>query len=193
MEALAHSHGEAAAEAPPALYGLVAEFDSSEALIAATRRTREAGYRRLDAFTPFPVDEMVDVMEVRDFSIPLIMLVGAIVGAMFGFGLIYYGNVISYSFNIGGQPLYGWPTYVPITFECTVLICSFFGFIGMFVLNRLPQPYHPVFGVPGFEKASIDRFFLCIEARDPRFDAQETRRFLESLSPARVSEAPEWK
>src|SRR5919199_532627 len=116
-------------------YGLIAEFDTADALITAARRTRSAGYERVDAYTPFPVEDLSDALGFRDYWIPVIMLLGGIVGAMTGFGLIYYGNVISYAFNIGGQPLYGWPTYVPIVFEMTVLICAFFGFIGMFLLN----------------------------------------------------------
>jgi hypothetical protein len=170
------------------LYGLIAEFEHADDLVAAARRTRAEGYRRIDAYTPFPVEELSEALGFRDVWVPIIMLTGGIFGALGGFGLLYYCMVLSYPLNVGGQPLYGWPTYVPITFECTVLLASLSGVLGMFLLNRLPEPYHPVFDAPDFDKATSSRFFLCIEARDSHFDRQATREFMETFGASRVSE-----
>jgi hypothetical protein len=170
------------------LYGLIAEFESADDLVAAARRTRSAGYRRIDAYTPFPVEELPEALGFRDYWIPVIMLTGGIFGALGGFSLLYYCMVMSYPLNAGGQPLYGWPIYVPITFECTVLLASLSGVLGMFLLNRLPEPYHPVFDAPAFDRATSDRFFLCIEARDANFDRQATRQFMDAFGAERVSE-----
>lgn len=182
------------AEAPGperSLYGLVAEFERPEAILAAAQRTHEAGYRRTDAYSPFPVDGLSDALGFRDQWIPLIVLIGGILGAMAGFGLLYYCMIISYPINVGGQPLYGWPIYIPITFECTVLLAATAGLVGLFLLNGMPEPYHPIFEAPGFDRATSDRFFLCIEAADPRFDREETRRFMDTLGAVKVSEVEE--
>jgi Alternative complex III, ActD subunit len=168
-------------------YGFIAEFEHPEDVVAAARRTHEAGYRRVDAYSPFPVDGLSEALDYHDYWVPLIMLTGGILGALAGFGLLYYCMVISYPINVGGEPLYGWPIYVPITFECTILLASLSGLLGMFLLNRLPQPYHPVFEAAGFDRATTDRFFLCIESSDPHFDGEETRRFMESLGAMNVS------
>lgn len=168
-------------------YGIVAEFEHPEDVLAAAQRTHEAGYRRVDAYSPYPVEGLSEALGYRDFWVPLIMLTGGILGALAGFGLLYYCMVISYPINVGGEPLYGWPIYVPITYECTILLSALAGIFGMFLLNRLPQPYHPVFEAAGFDRASTDRFFLCIEANDPNFDREETHRFLESLGAMNVS------
>jgi hypothetical protein len=175
------------------LYGFIAEFERPEDLVAAARRTHEAGYRRVDAYSPFPVEELSEALGFRDVWVPLIMLTGGIMGALLGFSLLYYCMVISYPINVGGEPLYGWPIYVPITYECTILLSALSGIFGMFLLNRLPQPYHPVFEAAGFDRASSDRFFLCIEASDPHFDREETRRFMDSLGASNVTpvNAPE--
>jgi hypothetical protein len=170
------------------LYGLIAEFEQPEELVTAAPRTREAGYRQIDAYSPFPVEELSDALGFHDFAVPIIMLCGGIFGALGGFGLLYYCMVISYPLNIGGQPLSGWPIMVPITFECTVLLAAFAGVLAMFLLNRLPEPYHPVFDAPNFDKATSSRFFLCIESRDPNFDRAGTRQFMETFGAARVSE-----
>jgi hypothetical protein len=170
------------------LYGLIAEFEQPEELVTAARRTREAGYRQIDAYSPFPVEELSEALGFHDFWIPIIMLTGGLFGALGGFGLLFYCMVVSYPLNVGGQPLYGWPIYVPITFECTVLLAALSGVVGMFMLNRLPQPYHPVFDAPDFDKATSSRFFLCIEANDPHFDREGTRQFMETFGASRVSE-----
>jgi ActD protein len=175
------------------LYGLIAEFEHPADVLAAAQRTHEAGYRRVDAYSPYPVEGLSEALGFRDFWVPIIMLWGGILGALAGSSLLYYCMVISYPINVGGEPLFGWPIYVPITFECTILLCAISGVVGMFLLNRLPQPYHPVFEAPGFDRASSDRFFLCIEAADPHFDRGETQRFMESLGAMAISavNAPE--
>jgi hypothetical protein len=179
-------------EAERFLYGLTAEFEHAEDLIVASRRTREAGYRRVDAYTPFPVEGLEEALGLRDVSVPYVMLAAGIIGCLMGFGLLYYSMVFDYPLNVGGRPGnprdFAWPMYIPITFEITVLTTALTGVVAMFWLNGLPQPYHPVFDAPNFQEATSSRFFLCIEARDPRFEPQETRRFMETLGALRVSE-----
>jgi hypothetical protein len=170
------------------LYGVIAEFAEAEAVVEAARRTHAAGYRRIDAYTPFPVEDLSEALGHRDHWVPLIVLIGGICGALTGFGLLLYSLGLSYPLNIGGRAIYGWPHYVPITFECTVLFASLAGVVGMCMLNGLPQPYHPVFDAPDFEKATSSRFFLCIEARDPKFDREGTRQFMETLGADKVAE-----
>jgi len=190
-ETLAHSHAGEPAANRRISYGLIAEFDDAHHIIGAAATAREAGYRRMDAYTPFPVEGLSEALGHKDIHVPLIMLAGGILGALAGFGLIYYTMVLDYPLNIGGRPLelhHTWATFIPITFELTVLTSAMLGIVGMFALNGLPQPYHPVFDAPNFDRASSDRFFLCIEAQDPRFDIVETRSFLESLGASNVSE-----
>ena len=170
------------------LYGIMAEFDRAEDIVAASQRAHEAGYRRMDAYTPFPVEGLSESLGFRDHLVPLIMLIGGLLGCVGGFFLIYYCVVLAYPLNIGGRPLFRWPYWIPVTFECTVLFSALSGVIGMFILNGLPMPYHPVFDHPDFHRATSDRFFLCIEARDPRFDRRETREFMETLGALEVSE-----
>jgi hypothetical protein len=178
-------------ELKPLLYGLAADFDSPEALVEAARRTREAGYQRTDTYTPFPVDELINPEEIRRTGVPLIVLVGGLTGAVVAFATMYYSTVYGYPLNVGGRPLNSWPMYIPITFELTVLFAALAGVVGMFALNRLPMPYHPMFNLPQFDRASQDRFFLCIEAADPKFDRAATKEFLASLNPIEVMEVPE--
>jgi hypothetical protein len=170
------------------LYGLIAEFVEAGQILGAARRAHREGYRRMDAYSPFPVEGLPEALGFRDHLVPFIMLTGGILGGLLGFGFLYWSTVVDYPFNVGGRPLYSWPYWIPITFECTVLLAALAGVVGMLIVNGLPQPYHPVFDAPNFEEATSSRFFLCIEARDPKFDPVETRRFLESLGPARVSE-----
>jgi len=172
----------------PVLYGFVAEFEEPETLIAAARRMHEAGYRRIDAYTPLPVEGLSEALGQTDHIIPWIMFVGGLTGAAVGFGMIYWTTVIDYPLNIGGRPLFAWPSYIPITFELTVLLSALTGIFGMFAVNGLPAPYHPVFDAPHFEDATSHRFFLGIEATDPRFDRETTRQFMETLGAAQVSE-----
>ena len=174
--------------ARPPIYGLLAEFDDANALVAATRRAYESGYRRMDAYSPFPMEELSDALGFRKTRLPLVVLIGGILGGTTGFLMQYYTAVIDYPINVGGRPLNSWPAFVPVTFEMTILGAALFAVLGMLALNGLPMPYHPVFNVPSFALATRDRFFLCIEATDPRFDREQTKEFLRSLQPRAVSE-----
>jgi hypothetical protein len=175
------------AEAEPDLYGLLAEFAGPDNVLAAARAARAAGYRRMDAYTPFPVEGLAEALGLAHTRLPLLVLAGGIAGALLGYGLQYWISAIAYPLDVGGRPLHSWPAFIPVTFEVTVLVASFAAVLGMFALNGLPMPYHPLFNVPAFSLASRDRFFLCIEARDPRFDPVGTRAFLEGLGPVGVS------
>ena len=172
----------------PGLYGLMAEFDTAEGIVRASRAVHEAGYRRLDAYTPYPMEEVLDALHLHETHVPKVVLAGGIVGLLFGFGLQYYCQVISYPLNIGGRPIASWLPWVVPSFETTVLFSAFAAVLGVLGLSGLPQPYHPVFNVPGFALASRDRFFLCIEADDPKFELDATRKLLRSLGPVEVSE-----
>jgi hypothetical protein len=173
---------------PRPIYGLLAEFDRSEAFLAAIGRVRREGYTRMEAFTPHPLDGLSEVMDLGPTKVPLIVLIGAIVGALTGYFLQLYANGYDYPINVGGRPLNSWPAFIPITFEMAVLFASISAVLGMLALNGLPAPYHPVFNVPEFALASRNRFFLCIEARDENFDRDETWRFLEELGPRGIWE-----
>ena len=170
------------------LYGLMAEFDSPTDLVEAADRARLEGYTVMDAYSPFPIEELDHALGLKKNPMPLITLLGGIFGGLGGYGLEYWTQVITWPMNIGGRPFHSWPHFIPVTFECTVLGASLAAFVGMLALNGLPRPYHPVFNVPAFDRASRDRFFLCIESTDPRFDLHETRAFLESLHPVGVSD-----
>jgi len=170
------------------LYGLMAEFSEADDLVKASRKAYEAGYRQMDAYSPFPVEELSEAVGFHKTRLPLIVLIGAITGALLGFGMQYYAAAVSYPLNIGGRPLNSWPSFIPITFELTILVAAFAAVLGMFALNGLPQPYHPVFNVPRFASASRDKFFLCIESQDEQFDLEETRKFIETLNPRGVFE-----
>ncbi len=172
----------------PRLYGLMAEFDSPDALVAAARRTQEGGYRKFDAYTPFPIEELHEAIDAHRTAVPLLVLIGGIVGGLSGYGLEYWVSIVAYPLNIGGRPFHSWPAFIPITFEMTVLFAALTAVFGMLALNRLPEPYHPVFNAPRFALATRDRFFLCIESADAKFDTAATRRFLESLGPREVTD-----
>lgn len=172
----------------PTLYGLMAEFDSPSALVAAANAARRDGYQRMDAYSPIPIEELHEALGFHHTRLPLIVLAGGLVGGLGGYGLQYWSSVLEYPLNIGGRPFHSWPSFIPVTFETTILGAALAAVLGMLALNGLPMPYHPVFNAPRFALASRSRFFLCIEARDPRFDREATQRFLESLDPRGVSE-----
>ncbi|MCE2432364.1 MAG: DUF3341 domain-containing protein [Candidatus Latescibacteria bacterium] len=170
------------------LYGLLAEFDGPDELLKAARDAYAEGYRKMDAYSPMPIHDLSESMGYDKHRVPTIVLICAILGACSGFGLQYWVSVIDYPLNVGGRPLLSWPSFIPVTFELGVLFSAFGALIGMLILNGLPRPYHPVFNVPNFERASGDGFFLCIEAEDPKFDISETRSFLESLKAKKVDD-----
>jgi hypothetical protein len=170
---------------------MMAEFASAEELLAATNRTREAGYRNMDAYSPFPIHGMDEALALPKTRIPLLVLLGGLTGLALGLGLQYWVSAIDYPVMVGGKPFASWPAFVPVAFELTILLAGLTGGIGMLALNGLPMPYHPVFNVERFALAANDRFFLCIEATDKKFDRAETKKFLEGLQPYQVSEVEE--
>jgi hypothetical protein len=172
----------------PRVWGLLAEFDSPGALLAAAAHVRDAGYRRIDAHTPYPVEGLPEALGLKPTRLPLLVLLGGIAGGSGAYLMQYYAMTIHYPFNVGGRPLHSWPMFVPITFELTVLLAGLTAVIGMLALNGLPMPYHPLFNVPRFALATRDRFFLSIDARDGLFDRAETARLLRSLGARAVSE-----
>jgi hypothetical protein len=176
------------AHATPALYGLMAEFGSATELVHATEKARLAGYRKMDAYSPIPIEELSEALDLPRTRLPKLVFIGGVLGGLAGFGLETWASTLAYPMNIGGRPNLSWPQFIPVTFETTVLGAALSCFIGMWALNKLPQPYHPVFNVPEFERASTDRFFLCIEAADPRFNREGTAAFLENLHPLGVTE-----
>ena len=171
----------------PKLYGLMAEFAQPEELLNAARAARRAGYREMDAYSPFPVEGVAAEIGGESTRVPLVVLGGGITGALVGYGMQYYSAVWDYPLNIGGRPTHSWPSFIPITFELTVLFAAIAAMFGMLLMNGLPKPYHPVFNAPAFKLASQTRFFLCLEATDPRF-GEKAKGFLESLRPLAVHE-----
>lgn len=171
---------------PP--YGLMAEFDGPTSLVAAARRTYEQGYRRFDSYSPYPIHELFDAMHCHDRRVSLFVLLGGIAGALAGFGLQSWVSAVAYPLNIGGRPYISWPMFIPVTFELTILFAALTAVLTWIGLNGLPMPYHPVFNVPAFSRASQDRFFLAIEATDPKFDRTQTFEFLKSLGAREINE-----
>ncbi len=175
----------------PAIYGLMAEFETPSQLVAAAERARVEGYRKMDAYAPFPVEGLADALDFRRTRVPLITLIGGLIGGLGGYYMQYWIAAVDYPVNVGGRPLNSWPAFIPVTFELTVLGAALAAVLGMLALNGLPMPHHPVFNVPRFALATRDRFFLCIEAADPRFDRAGTKRFLENLQcRGEVAEVP---
>ena len=167
----------------PRIYGLMAEFEDATALVAATERAHEAGYKRMDAYSPFPIEELHDALGMGQTKLPLIVLIGGLVGCLGGYALQYWVSAIAYPVNVGGKPLHSWPAFIPVTFECTILVAALSAVLGMLGLNGLPTPYHPVFNVERFALASRNRFFLVIESKDKKFNVDDTREFLVMLNP----------
>lgn len=170
------------------LYGLLAEFSSPQALLDAALRVKAEGYRDVDAYTPFPIEEVCEALGYGPSRLPVIVFTGGVVGGLTGYVLQAYTTVIDYPLNVGGRPLHSWPMFIPITFELTILGAGIFAVLGMFVLNNLPMPYHPLFNAPRFALASRERYFLAVQATDPRFDREETRAFLLGLDPHEVTD-----
>jgi hypothetical protein len=173
-----------------ALYGLMAEFTSAEKLVDAAHRAREAGFSRIEAYSPFPVEGIAEAVGFRGSRVPLATLIGGIVGGAGGFFLQWYAAVIDYPINIGGRPTNSWPAFIPVTFEMTVLFAALTAVVFMFAANGLPRLRHPIFNAREFEFSTRNRFFLCVRADEPKFDAHATRHFLERLEPMKVIEVP---
>ena len=174
----------------PPIHGLLAEFENPQQLVQAAHRAHQAGYRRMDAYSPFPIEELSEAIGFHHTNVPLVVLIGGLFGGLSGFLMQYWISVINYPENVAGRPLNSWPAFIVVTFEMTILGAALFAVLGMLALNGLPMPYHPVFNVERFAFASKDRFFLCIEARDPKFDRKVTEEFLRSLDPREVTEVP---
>jgi Protein of unknown function (DUF3341) len=175
---------------PPAIYGLMAEFDSADAVVAAARRTHAAGYKKIDAYSPYPVEELWEAIGFHHNRVALVVLIGGIIGCMTGYGLQYWVANIAYPINVGGRPLHSWPSFIIVTFELTILFSVLSAVFGMLALNGLPMPYHPVFNVPRFSQVTKDKFFLVIFSSDAKYDGAGTRAFLQSLNPTAVEEVP---
>ena len=172
------------------IYGLIAEFRTGDALLAAAKRARDDGYRALEAYAPYPVEGIAEAVGFRGNRVPLITLLGGIIGGLGGYFLQWYSAVIDYPINVGGRPLHSWPSFIPATFELTILGAALAAVFGMLTANGLPRLHHPIFNAPDFEQATRSRFFLCLPVRDPHFDAQRSKSFLQSLQPLSVAEVP---
>jgi hypothetical protein len=172
------------------IYGLMAEFDSAQALVDAAKKTHESGYKKIDAYSPFPIEGLAEEIGMHFDEIPLTVLVGGILGGCTGYLMQYWMSAVDYPLNIGGKPPHSWPAFIVITFEMTILFAGISAVLGMLAFNGLPMPYHPVFNVPRFAFASKDRFFLIVFSSDKKYNPVETRRFLESLDPRSISEVP---
>jgi hypothetical protein len=171
-------------------YGVMAEFHDPHSLVDAANKTRQAGFRDFEAYSPFPIHGLAEAVGFHHSRLSAIVLTGGVIGGVGGFFMCWYANVISYPLNIGGKPYNSWPAWIPIVFECTILLAAFAAVLGMLGLNGLPMPYHPVFNVDRFSQASRDKFFLVIQARDPKFDIEEVYKFLETLGPREVADVP---
>jgi hypothetical protein len=174
-------------DAKPRLHGLMAEFGTPQALVDAAAHAHEAGYRRMDAYSPYPIEALWEALGHHKSRVPLLVLIGALTGAVSGYALQYWVSAMAYPLDVGGRPYNSWPAFIPVTFEMAILFGVGFAVIGMLALNGLPMPHHPVFNVSRFALASRDRYFLCIEARDRKFDREATRAFLMSLHPSEVN------
>jgi len=174
----------------PMIHGVMAEFNTPEEILAAAERAYAAGYRQMDAYTPFSVEGLAETIGFKKNYVALAVLIGGICGVAGGYSLLYWITVIAYAHNVGGRPLHSWPAYIPITFECLILISALTALVSMLAMNGLPKPYHPVFNVPEFERASRDKFFLCLESSDPKFRADEAAEFLRDAGGNGVTVVP---
>lgn len=172
------------------IYGLMAEFDNPTDVVRAAERVYDEGYRQMDAYSPYPIEELSEAIGFHTNRMPLVVLIGGLLGCLGGAALCYWVSTTAYPLNIGGRPLNSWPAFIPVAYECTILLAALSAVFGMILLNGLPQPYHPVFNVPRFALASRDHFFLCVESADPKFDPVATRAFLATLGAREVSEVP---
>ena len=172
------------------IYGLMAEFDSAQELMDAAHKTHQAGYKKIDAYSPFPVEGLAEAIGFHKNRVPLVVLLGGLTGGLSAFALQYWVAVITYPTNVGGRPYFSWPSFIIVTFELTILFAGLSAVIGMLALNGLPMPYHPVFNVPEFARASDDKFFLVVFSSDPQYDPSGTRSFLSSLAPRMIAEVP---
>jgi len=173
------------------VYGIMAEFDSVNALMDAANRTREAGYKKIDAYSPFPVEGLAEAIGFHHDEVPLVVLIGGLIGGLTGYLMQYWISVISYPVNVGGKPYHSWPSFIIVTFEMTILFAGISAVFGMLALNGLPMPYHPVFNAPRFAFATKDRFFLIVFSSDPKYNPAEVRGFLQGLGPRSISEVPD--
>ena len=172
------------------IYGMMAEFDSAQNLVDAAHHTHEAGYLKIDAYSPFPVEGLAEAIGFHKNNVPLVVLIGGLIGGLSGYLMQYWISAVSYPVNVGGKPYHSWPAFIVVTFEMTILFAGISAVFGMLALNGLPMPHHPVFNVPRFALATKDRFFLIVFSTDPKYRSSETRRFLESLGPRSISEVP---
>lgn len=172
------------------IYGIMAEFDSPTSLVEAAHRTHDAGYQKVDAYSPFPVEGLAEAIGFHKNRVPLVVLIGGLIGGLTGYLMQYWIATVDYPINVGGKPYHSWPAFIIVTFEMTILCAGLSAVLGMLALNGLPMPYHPVFHVPRFALATKDRFFLIVFSSDPKYDAAGTRRFLEGLRPRSISEVP---
>lgn len=173
-----------------AVYGLMAEFDSAQELVAAAHKAHSAGYKKIDAYSPFPVEGLAEAIGFHKNGVPFLVLVGGLIGGLSGYALQYWVATTSYPVNVGGRPYHSWPSFIIVTFEMTILFAGLSAVFGMLALNGLPMPYHPVFNVPAFSKATENKFFLVVFSSDPEYDATRTRVFLQGLAPRAISEVP---
>jgi len=172
------------------IYGLIAEFRTGDALLEAAKRARDDGYRELEAYAPYPIEGIAEAVGFKSSKVPLMTLVGGIVGGLGGYFLQWYSAVIDYPINVGGRPLHSWPSFIPATFELTILGAALFAVVGMLIANGLPQLHHPIFNAPDFEQATRNRFFLCLPAHDPHYDEKHSKAFLQGLQPMSIAEVP---
>jgi hypothetical protein len=173
------------------IYGIMVEFDTVTELVEAARKVRDAGYTRTDAFSPFPLHDIDEALGIKRSILPFLVFGGGLTGLLAGLGLQYFVHVVDYPLNVGGRPYFSLPSFIPVTYEMTILLAAFTAVFGMLLLNGLPQPYHPVFNVPRFALASREKFFLLIETRDQKFDYEETRNFMQGLNPQEVFDVEE--